>query len=255
MKIKINNLLRHFKLQLIRVKSVDTEQDFLSNLSEELCARQLFLSFYGINVLLDVGANSGQYATLMRRIGYTGRMVSFEPLKSAFTELKVKANGDELWECENFALGDIEKKGLIHVAGNSYSSSLLDILPSHIDFDANSQYVSEEEIQIKRLDDVFHNYCDSTDVVMLKIDTQGFEKMVLDGARRSLCEITILQLEMSIEPLYENEVLFVDMINYLQQEGFDLFALENGIRNPQSGKLLQVDGIFLNRNKTIKIND
>lgn len=254
MKISINDLLRHLKLQLIRIKSVDTESEFLSNLSEELRARQLFLDYYGINLLLDVGANSGQYATLMRRIGYKGKIISFEPLKIAFAELKNNAKGDRSWECENFALGDNEQKAVIHVAGNSYSSSLLDILPSHIDFDANSKYVSDEEIQIKRLDDVFHNYCDSTDTVMLKIDTQGFEKRVLEGSRHSLRDITLLQLEMSIEPLYENEVLFVDMINYLHAEGFDLFALENGIRNPRSGKLLQADGVFLNRNKTIKIH-
>jgi hypothetical protein len=81
---------------------------------------------------------------------------------------------------------------------------------------------------------------------MLKIDTQGFEKNVLLGAENSLQNITLLQLEISIQPLYENEVLFVEMVNYLQDIGFDLFTLENGIRDPKSGKLLQVDGIFLN---------
>lgn len=249
MKIHINRLLRPFNIQINRIIPVDPEQDFLSHLNEELQARQLFLNYFGVNVLLDVGANTGQYATLMRRIGYMGKIVSFEPLSSAFAGLTKNTLSDENWCCENFALGNAEEKAVIHVSGNSYSSSLLDILPSHIAFDADSDYVSEETIQVKRMDDIFSNYCLTGDVVMLKIDTQGFEKNVLEGARQSLKNITLLQLEISIEPLYDKEILFVEMVNYLQEIGFELFALENGIRNPESGKLLQVDGIFLNKAK------
>ena len=252
MKIHINRLLKHFKFQIHRIIPVDPEQDFLAHLNDELRARQLFLNYYGINVLLDVGANTGQYASLMRRIGYEGKIVSFEPLSSAFAGLTNNSMDDNNWLCENFALGNTEEKAVIHVSGNSYSSSLLDILPSHIAFDADSDYISEETIQVKRMDDIFSNYCLPTDVVMLKIDTQGFEKNVLEGARESLKNITLLQLEISIEPLYDKEVLFVEMVNYLQETGFELFTLENGIRNPKSGKLLQVDGIFINKNKINK---
>jgi len=252
MKIHINRLLKHFKFQIHRIIPVDPEQDFLAHLSDELQSRQLFLNYYGINVLLDVGANTGQYASLMRRIGYKGKIVSFEPLSSAYAVLSNNAINHMNWQCENFALGNKEEKAVIHVSGNSYSSSLLDILPSHIAFDADSDYISEETIQVKRIDDVFADYCLPTDVVMLKIDTQGFEKDVLEGAQESLKNITLLQLEISIEPLYDKEVLFVEMVNYLQEKGFDLFALENGIRNPDNGKLLQVDGIFINKNKINK---
>jgi len=79
---------------------------------------------------------------------------------------------------------------------------------------------------------------------MMKIDVQGFEKNVLDGATKSLDSIKIIQLEMSIIPLYENEMLFVDMINYLKDRGFELFSLENGYFDSTTGKLLQVDGTF-----------
>ena len=254
MKVKINNLLRHLNVQVNRNITIDPEKEFNSHLSDELKARQLFLDHYGIKVLLDVGANTGQYASLMRSIGYQGKIISFEPLSSAFEELKIKVDSDHNWQGENFALGSIEEQAKIHIAGNSYSSSLLDILPSHIDFDANSKYIAEETIKIKRLDDIYHLYCQPNDVVMLKIDTQGFEKNVLLGAKNSLLSITLLQLEISIQPLYENEVLFVEMVNFLQEIGFDLFTLENGIRDPKTGKLLQVDGIFLNRKKNNSID-
>lgn len=252
MKIHINRLLKYFKIQIQRIIPVDPEQDFLAHLSEELQVRQLFLKYYGINILLDVGANTGQYAGLMRRIGYKGKIVSFEPLSSAYTGLANNAMDDNNWLYENFALGNTNEKAVIHVSGNSYSSSLLDILPSHIAYDADSRYVAEETIQIQKLDDIFQNYCQPEDVVMMKIDTQGFEKNVLEGAKESLPNITLLQLEISIEPLYDKEVLFVEMVNYLQEIGFELFTLENGIRNPESGKLLQVDGIFVNKNKVNK---
>jgi FkbM family methyltransferase len=252
MKAFINRLLAHFNYQIKRVVPADQEQYFLSHLSEELKARQQFLTYYGITLLLDVGANTGQYASLMRRIGYKGRIVSFEPLASAYGDLCQNAGNDGKWMCENFALGNEPGKSRIHVSKNSYSSSILDILPSHIHFDSDSQYVAEQDIEIRTLDSVFGNYFIEKDVVMLKIDTQGFEKNVLEGSIESLKTTTLLQLEMSIEPLYKNEVLFTEMVNYLQSIGFELFALENGIRNPESGKLLQVDGIFVNKMLTSK---
>jgi hypothetical protein len=68
---------------------------------------------------------------------------------------------------------------------------------------------------------------------MIKIDTQGYEKNVIDGATESLNNIKIIQLEMSILPLYENEILFIEMINYLDKKGFQLFSLENGVVGKQ----------------------
>lgn len=248
MKLGINKLLKYFNIQVERILPSHSEEEFLNHLSDELQARQLFLKHFGINLLFDVGANTGQYASLMRRIGYIGKIVSFEPLSTAFGELKLKVDSDENWICENFALGNEVGNSIIHVAGNSYSSSLLDILPSHIEFDVNSQYIKEESIEIKKIDDLYHLYFHPNDVVMLKIDTQGFEKKVIEGATEFLKYIKLLQLEISIEPLYKDEILFVEMVNYLKDLGFELFALENGIRNPQSGKLLQVDGIFVNNN-------
>jgi len=248
MKLHLNKFLRHFNIEIQRINPRNFETEFILNLSDDLITRRLFLNYFGVNLLLDVGANTGQYASLMRRIGFVGKIISFEPLSSAFSELKKNVDGDEKWNCENFGLGNEDEQSIIHISGNSYSSSLLDILPAHIAFDLDSQYIADETIQVKKLDSIFKDYYQSDDVVMLKIDTQGFEKNVLEGAKISLPNISILQLEISIEPLYDKETLFVEMLNYLMEIGFELFTLENGIRDPKSGKLLQVDGIFLNKN-------
>ena len=197
-----------------------------------------------IDTLLDIGANSGQYASEMRGYGYKGNIVSFEPLKDTFEELKATSIKDNNWLVNNYALGDENVTSLINVSGNSVSSSILNMLPSHLNSAPESKYVDKEKIQIKKLDSIFDSFCGVGNKVMMKIDVQGFEKNVLDGADESLNNIEIIQLEMSIVPLYENETTFIDMINYLDDKGFKLFSLENGYFDPHTGKLLQVDGIF-----------
>lgn len=247
MKSIINKFLARHNYVIKRIVPKNPEQYFLNHLDDNLNARRTMFIHYGVNVLLDVGANIGQYAMLMRRLEYKGKIVSFEPLSSAFAELKSNAEKDGNWLCENIAIGSRNEVNEIHISGNSYSSSLLDILPSHIAFDSESQYVGKESIQVKRLDDIFGNYCNEGNVVMMKIDTQGYERSVLEGAAESLKKIKLLQLEMSIEPLYKNETLFPEMLGFIYQYGFELFGLENGIRDEKSGKLLQVDGIFINK--------
>jgi hypothetical protein len=88
---------------------------------------------------------------------------------------------------------------------------------------------------------------------MLKIDTQGYEKEVLIGAKNSLKDIFLLQLEMSLVPLYKNELLFLEFIDFLGREGFRLYSFEQGFSDPVNGRMLQLDGIFINEKLQNKI--
>ncbi len=202
---------------------------------------------FNINTLFDVGANVGQYAKNLRRMGYHKKIVSFEPVKSSFESLKTASINDNNWIINHYALGNEDTKGIINIAGNSYSSSILNMLPKHLKSAPESKYIAQEEIEIKKLDSIFNSFRNEEDSVMMKIDTQGFEKNVIDGAEKSLGNIKIIQLEMSILPLYENEMLYMDMINYLDKRGFQLFSLENGFSDVATGQLLQVDGIFVQK--------
>ncbi len=197
-----------------------------------------------INVIIDVGANSGQYASLMRDYGYKETIISFEPLLDAYNKLKKLANNDLLWETRNYALGNKNERAFINISGNSYSSSILDMLDAHVESEPQSKYIGQQEIGIKRLDEIFEELCNVSNNIMLKIDVQGFEKEVLQGASNSLKSIDVVQLEMSIVPLYKDEMLFCEMIKYLKDLGFELFSLENGYFNSTTGQLLQVDGVF-----------
>lgn len=206
--------------------------------------RQL-LRAYDIDTVLDIGANTGQYAEFLRKdLGYAKRILSFEPMSSAYALLDAKAKKDPLWEAFHFALGDSEGTGVINIAANSISSSLLDMLPAHLKSAPNSAYKARESIEVKTLDSVFDGLCNASNVVYMKIDTQGFESKVLKGAQRALQRIHTVQMEMSLVPLYSGEMLFDEHCAFMKNLGYRLVAIVPGFSDHGTGQLLQVDGIF-----------
>ncbi len=212
--------------------------------SHPLARRGCLLRLLQIDVVLDVGANAGQYAQDLRELGFTGRICSFEPLTAPFQVLRERAAGDPGWSAFNFGLGYVTGHTTINVAGNSESSSLLDMLPRHLEAAPDSGFVGTEEVEIKTLDSVFDDLCAPGERVCLKIDTQGFERRVLRGADRSLPGIGTLQVEMSLTPLYVGEPTFVEMSQLLLDKGYTMVGLEPGFADPRTGQLLQADGIF-----------
>jgi FkbM family methyltransferase len=198
-----------------------------------------------IDVVLDVGANTGQFADELRRdLGYRGRICSFEPVSDAYSQLTARAGDDPAWTTFNFGLGDEARRVPINVAANSESSSVLEMLPDHAQAAPESRFVRAEEIELKTLDEIFGDVVGYAENVYLKIDTQGFEGHVLRGAERSLRRIDTIQVEMPLAPLYAGEVAFFEMSRLLLERNYVLYGIEPGFSDPQSGRLLQVDGIF-----------
>lgn len=228
----LQNILKKFNFQLKRYPDSDIRR------------RLQIIEKHKINCILDIGANTGQFAIYMRSYGFKGEILSFEPLKSAFQKLRTLSENDDNWQAFNFALGDNIQTNTINIANNSSSSSILDMLPSHLKSAPHSKYIDKQKIEVKTIDSIFDNLNLNDKKIMLKIDTQGYEKNVLDGAVKSLKHISLIQLEMSIIPLYKDEILFREMIDFLESKGFDLYSLENGFANPVTGRLLQVDGVF-----------
>lgn len=213
--------------------------------SHPLAQRKQILECYKIDTVLDIGANFGQFAQQLREdLGYKSRILSFEPLTSAFASLKTQAAGDPAWEVFNFALGDREEKCEINIAGNSTSSSFLNMLPAHLKSAPESRYVGKEVIDIKTLDSIFGDWYQPSNSIYMKIDTQGFESKVLKGSEKSLARINTIQMEMSLVPLYEGELLFNEMCELMQEKGYRLLGIETGLIDQSSGQLLQVDGTF-----------
>jgi FkbM family methyltransferase len=207
------------------------------------CAR--ILASYGVTLVLDVGANVGQFGAGLRQAGYSQRIVSFEPLPTAFRELAVAASADGLWEAVNCALGEATTDLEIHVSANSVSSSLLPMLPRCSAAAPQAAYIASETVPVFRADEVVPHYLRDDDVVFLKLDVQGYESRVLTGAVKVLSRVTVMQLEMSLVPLYEGESLFLDLCWVAESAGFTLFDIAPVFRDSVTGQLLQVDATFV----------
>ena len=206
------------------------------------------LELAGITVVFDIGANEGQFAKDIRDYGYTGKIVSFEPLSSARRKLLALGSADPCWEVYGqTAIGDYDGQVKIHIAGNSVSSSVLPMLESHSSAAVGSVYVDSECVQIARLDSVAGGYLRPESKLFIKIDTQGFEWQVLDGARQTLQQARGVICELSLVPLYDGQRLWRDIIDRLDADGFMLWALQKGFTDPRTGQSLQMDGIFLRR--------
>jgi FkbM family methyltransferase len=212
--------------------------------TQPLGRRLSLLRHHKIDVVLDVGANEGQYASLLRRIGWTGRIVSFEPLPEPFGRLDRRAARDKDWTAVNVALGERDGEGLMHVAGNVVSSSFLTVLPAHVAAAPDSGPVGDLRVPIRRLDSVFDEHVRPGERPFLKIDAQGYEQFILEGASASLPRIDGLQLELSLVPLYEGSALLEVLIDNLRMRGFELMGVEPGFADRHTGRLLQVDGVF-----------
>jgi len=207
--------------------------------------RMKFLEQLGVDLVLDVGANDGQYGSRLRGLGYGGRIVSFEPLRGVHARLKERSSGDPLWETLNCALGDQEGSAEINVSQNTWSSSLLDMLPEHVAAAPDSVYQGTETIAVQTLDSVLPRYHRPGERLFLKIDTQGFGMKVLSGAEKSLDQVLGIHIEMSLVPLYRGEPLLGEIVTFLQWKGYSLVHIEPEYVNPVTGQQLQVNGLFL----------
>ncbi|MCF8007985.1 MAG: FkbM family methyltransferase [Methylovulum sp.] len=204
------------------------------------------LEVVNANIVFDIGANEGQFASELRSVGFFGELVSFEPLSSARKKLLSLAENDRKWSVHpQAAVGDQDGLIEINIAGNSVSSSVLPMLESHSDAAVGSAYVASEKVPIILLDSVAEQYLRPESNLFIKIDTQGYEWKVLDGASETLKRAKGVLCELSLVPLYEGQRLWRDVIERLEAEGFTLWAIQKGFTDPRDGRSLQVDAIFL----------
>ena len=236
MKKTIKSLLRSFGFELSRYGPQ-------SNVHIQILAA---LNYVQSNVIFDIGANEGQFAQELRSIGFSGKIISFDPLSSAHRQLILSSQNDPHWVIHpRAALGDYDGEVQINIAGNSVSSSILPMLDTHSLACAASAYVSSETSPMSRLDSISSQYLCSDSRVFIKIDTQGFEWQVLDGALDTLKRAQGVLLEISLVPLYSGQKLWHDIINRMENDGFTLWSIQKGFTDPHSGRTLQLDAIFL----------
>ena len=203
------------------------------------------LRTHNVNLIFDVGANAGQFGVLLREIGFDGKIVSFEPLSDARESLQNISRNDPLWQIAlQTAIGEENGEIEIQIAGNSQSSSVLDMLDTHVRAAPDSKYIGKEKVALRKLDSIAPDYMDSNSIAFIKIDTQGYETQVMNGAKKLMSQIVGLQVEISLVPLYKGQCLFDEMLKKLKNDGFELWSISTVFSDPNTAQLLQVDATF-----------
>jgi FkbM family methyltransferase len=209
--------------------------------------KRLF-THYRVDMVIDVGANKGQFGLSLRELGYKGPIVSFEPLSDAHRTLVATAAPDPHWKvAPPMAIGRARGQATINVAANSESSSILPMSSLHSDAAPTSKYTATETVDVNALDDAASAYLVAGSNIFVKVDTQGFEAEVLAGAPRLLERAVGVQLEMSLGDLYDGQPGYLDLIQTMKENGFALAELMPGFSDPRTGHLLQSDGIFFRK--------
>jgi len=194
-----------------------------------------------VELVLDVGANLGQFAKDLMLSGYAKQIHSFEPVKSQYEFLRKSALKNNRWETHNFAFGDRNAEEKIFVSSNSgLSSSFLQMNHNHSDNFPFAKIAGSETVQIRTL----HDYAEVTGLeprtTLLKLDVQGFESRVLVGCQDLLKHFALCFLEVSLIPLYDGELTFLEVLDYLSANGQQLIDVRRGVQS-KSGDLLQLD--------------
>lgn len=213
----------------------------------ELERRRKLLASLDIDLILDVGANVGQYGREMRRLGYAGPIISFEPMRAALDELEVVADADGAWKVVPAGISDASGTAQLHIAKNSISSSVLDMEDIHARTAPSSVYTGTEEIKLTTLDEAMKRIDSDASRIWLKIDVQGLEDKVLRGAMLTLRRVVCIQLELSLVPLYSGQATYLPLLTQLSDLGFQLAGVEAGFLDADSGRLLQMDGLLTRR--------
>lgn len=207
--------------------------------------RSHFLREHHVGAVIDGGANAGQWALTIRGNGYQGHIISFEPLADPFGALRETSAGDPLWHCVRAAIGDADTEARMNVAGNSLSSSLLPMEAAHVSAAPESAYVRTEAVRVVRLDSVVPRMVPAGTSLAIKLDLQGYEAAALAGAEGILATVRLVECELSIVPLYTGQPTYLEMIDLLDGLGFSIASLSEGVTDPATGRVIQVDAIFL----------
>jgi FkbM family methyltransferase len=203
-----------------------------------------FIRSRDIDLVLDVGANVGQYGADLRRDGYTGWIASFEPIRAAYQELAGRAKSDPRWKVFNMALGADNGTASINISEASVFSSILRQLPAAVAFDPNAQVVRSESVKVARLDGIFPDL-PASKAPFLKIDTQGFEQQVLQGATNCLSRFLGVQVELPITHLYAGTWSFNEAVADIIGRGFEISNIAPvNYDSVDTASMLEVDCIF-----------
>ncbi len=219
---------------------------FTPSASEDLRTAML-LEHMKISHVIDIGANTGQFAESMYDFGYTGRVASFEPVESAYRELLKRSMPYPNWQvAERCAIGSQDGEIEVNVSDDTVFSSVLEIKDSYVSHNRKSRIVKKEKVPIYRLDAIVDDYIPPQGArIMLKIDTQGYEKEVIDGAAETINRVAGLKIEIPLYAMYENtQFAFYDILAFTRAHGFQPYSFHVEGVDLNTGRVNTIDGVF-----------
>jgi len=236
-------IIQAFRMCGLVIHKVKPEHYFPSQIAK-------ILTTFDVKYVIDIGANEGQYASEIRRLGYKHSIYSVEPLTEAHNKLLKNSRSDCNWHAiDRCAVGSKTEKAEINVSSNSVSSSLLILEPDHLEACASSQIIGTEPVDIMSADDLVKKLDIKLKDTFIKLDVQGYELNVLKSFSR-IDEFKGVQLECSFASLYKNAALYYDIIEFLEKNGFGCWAISQGFTDNKTGRTLQADLVYINKRFT-----
>jgi len=200
--------------------------------------------------LIDVGASQGEFTLALQRYCGLRKAMLIEPQPLRIAELKEKFQGSGfLINCA--AASSESRVASMEVLNWDYSSSLLpirrDVPGAYGKLDMNVREVIP--VRVASLDELCRDFDGRID--LLKIDVQGAEAQVIEGASKMLERVDLIWMEVSFKPLYDGSDTLEGMNRLCNRQGFVLTHLEEGFRSSSTGELLQADVLFI-RDKSFR---
>jgi FkbM family methyltransferase len=206
------------------------------------------INYLGINTVIDIGANVGQFSQSLIEEGFKGKIISFEPLKDAHKKLTKLATKYPNWTiAPPLAIGQSEQRTTINVCSRSSCSSLLRMLETHSKALPDAQTTHQETILVQSLDNALKSYVSPSNIEtsLIKIDVQGYEWEVFKGAQKVLKKAKAIFCETSLTPLFENQKLWGDVTKFLESHNFKVWAVQKAFVNESKGEDLQLNILFV----------
>lgn len=199
-----------------------------------------------INTVLDIGANTGQFAGAAHKVLPRARIYSFEPLTDCYQKLKDRMSGVAEFEAFNVSLGSEDGSTAFYRNEFTKSSSLLPMTDLHRSAFAWTAQATPATVEMRRLDSFWDEFV-LRPHVLVKIDVQGFEDRVLLGGERVIRAAKYVFVETSFEPLYEDQASFERVYDIMVDYGFRYAGCMDQLENPTDGRILQADMLFVRR--------
>ncbi len=216
----------------------------LKDKSDGELLRLRWLKERNIKTVLDIGANEGQFALMIRELLPQATICSFEPIPTCYKQLLTNFTNDKAFKGFNFAIGEKDETIEMNINDFTPSSSLLEIEELHVENFKHTAHSKKQQIQVKSLDGLAGEL-NVAKPYMVKIDTQGYEDKVIKGGQKLLAAADVIFIELTYSPLYKEQTLFDDIYNDLVKLGFRYHGNFEELLSPINGAVLQSDGVFI----------